>query len=162
MDDQPLAFPADPDVEHLLRLLAILPGSDDVAFWNLVDAHGLLPEDEATAEDPEPSGHGYLLGKMGVFIRAALSPDASYSTFEDLAGYTLMFFYGEHPRLWKALEGRVQLPGFDIDDLLGRRYAEELCETALRIATRYNRDYCADAVELLEKWPDPTKHARRI
>lgn len=160
MSDRPAAFPDDPDVQHLLRLLAILPGSDDVAFWNQVDAHGFLSEEEATAENPRPSGDGYLLAKMAVHIRAALSARAHGRTFESLAGYTLMFFYGDHPGLWKALESRVQLAGFNIEDGIGRRYAEELCDTALRVATRYNQDYRGSAAELLAKWPEPNRMER--
>ncbi len=158
--DRGPAFPADPDVEHLLRLLAILPGSDNVAFWNQVDAHGLLPEAEATAEDPEPSGHGYLLNKMTGYIRAALKPNASDSTLESLACYTLMFFWGDHPGLWKALDSVIPARSFASDGGLGRRYAQDLCDAAWTIAERYHDGYRADAADLLAKWPED-RHGRR-
>ena len=151
------AFPTDPDVEHLLRLLAILPGSDDVAFWNQIHAHGLLREAEEMAEDPTPSGDGYLLRKMTGYIRAALKPNASQSTFEALASYTLMFFSGDHPGLWKALDSVVPARSFPSDGGFGRRYARELCDTALKVATRYDRGYRGSADELLAKWPEEGK-----
>lgn len=148
------AFPADPHAEHLLRLLAILPGADDVAFWNQVDAHGLLPEAEASAEDPEPSGHGYLLNKMTGHIRAALTPDPPAHALASLASYTLMFFWGDHPGLWKALERLVPSGSFASDGGFGRRYTQELCDAAWTVAVRYDRGYRADADALLAKWPD--------
>jgi hypothetical protein len=148
------SFPADPDAEHLLRLLAILPGSEQVAFWNQIDAHGLLPDAEATAEDLEPSGNGYLLGKMTGHIRAALAPDAPDSLFASLASYTLMFFWGEHPALWKALESLVPSGSFTGDGGFGRRYAQDLCDAAWKVAVRYHHGYRADAAALLAKWPD--------
>lgn len=165
MSDQPKtvqparrpAFPADPDVEHLLRPLAILPGSDDIAFWNAIDAHGLLPKAESTAENPEPSGHGYLLNKMTGHIRAACEPNPPHYAFEALASYTLMFFWGEHPGLWKTLESLVPAGSFASDGGFGRRYAQDLCDAAWTVAVRYHRGYRADAAALLAKWPDPRR-----
>ena len=163
MSDQPKtvqpvrrpAFPADPDVERLLRLLAILPGSDDVAFWNAIDAHGLLPVAESAAENPEPSGHGYLLSKVAGHIRAACEPNAPDHAFAGLASYTLMFFWGEHPGLWKTLERLVPAGSFASDGGFGRRYAQDLCDAAWAVAVRYHHGYRADAAALLAKWPDP-------
>ena len=148
-------FPADPDVEHLLRLLAILPGADDVAFWNQVNAHGLLPQAEEMQQDPAPALHGYVLNKMTWHIRAALAPDAGANAFESLAEYTLMFFSGDHPGLWKALGSVAPANSFASDADFGRRYAEGLCATALTVATRYHHSYRADAADLLAKWRDP-------
>lgn len=158
---RPAAFPADPDVEHLLRLLAILPGADDVAFWNQIDAHGLLREAEMLAEDPKPSGDGYLLRKMTGYIRAALKPKPSESTFEALASYTLMFFWGDHPGLWKALDSVIPGRSFASDGGFGRRYAQELCDTALKVATRYHHGYRGTPEDLLAKWPDEYSSAAR-
>lgn len=149
------AFPTDPHAEHLLRMLAILPGCDDVAFWNQVDAHGLLPAAEASAEDPEPSKHsGYLLGKMTDDIRAALSANPPGHALAVLASHTLMFFWGDHPALWRALESLVPCGSFTGDGGFGRRYVQELCDAAWTVAVRYDRGYRADAAALLAKWPD--------
>ena len=147
-------FPADPDVEHLLRLLAILPGADDVAFWNQVNAHGLVPQAEEMEQDPAPALHGYVLNKMTWHIRTALMPDADVNAFESLAEYTLMFFSGDHPGLWKLLCSVAPANSFASDESFGRRYADELCATALKVATRYHHSYRADATDLLAKWPD--------
>lgn len=156
------AFPADPDIEHLLRLLAILPGAGDVSFWNQIDAHGLLPDAEEMAEDPKPSGDGYLLNKMTSHIRGALAPNAPDRAFESLASYTLMFFWGEHPGLWKALESLVPAGSFASDGGFGRRYAQDLCDAAWTVAVRYHDGYRADAADLLAKWPDPRRARRSV
>jgi hypothetical protein len=147
------AFPPDPHVEHLLRLLAILPGSQDVAFWNQVDAHGLLPDAEAGAEDLVPSGHGYLLNKLTGYIHAALEPDVREHMLESLAAYVLMFFWGDHPGLWKTLDRIIPARSFASDGGFGRRYAQDLCDAAWTVAVRYHSGYRADADALLAKWP---------
>lgn len=156
-----VTFPADPDVERLLRLLAILPGSDNVAFWNQIDAHGLLPEAEATAEEPEASRHGYLLNKMTGYIRAALEPDVRDDMLESLACYVLMFFWGDHPGLWKALDPIIPARSFASDGGFGQRYAQDLCDAAWTVAVRYHDGYRADAADLLAKWPEDRYGRRR-
>jgi hypothetical protein len=143
-------YPDDPDVEHLLRLLAVLPGRENVAFWNSFYPSGPRSDAESADLDPKAVLDGYVLEKMTVGIRNALGlfrdwpPDYGY-----LARYVMMFFRDDSPRMFDALDAVVPGEGN------GHRFAQELRETAWHVAVRYDPDYKNGPEEVLAKWPDP-------
>lgn len=142
-------YTRDPDVVHLLHLLSILPGSEDLEFWNNVDAEGYLPRPGDQEHELTPSGDGYLLGKLGAGIGSSLLPKAADRSFVQLAQYVLFFFDGDRPALWKLLDRYS--PASDFAAEAGRRFVQELCDTAWTIAVRY--DHRAGIESLPDKWP---------
>lgn len=145
------SYPDDPDVAHLLRLLAILPGAENVVFWNSIYPDGPEPEGRLLDGNPEAAFHGYVLEKMTISIREALGAHGQAPDFEYLSRYVMMLFRRDRPRLLEALDAVV--PGFEIGEGFGLRFAEELRETAWRVAVRYNAKYKAEPSDLLAKWP---------
>jgi hypothetical protein len=145
------SYPDDPDVAHLLRLLAVLPGAENVAFWNSIYPDGPEPDGRPLAGNPEPAHRGYVLGKMTVSIWEALGAHGQAPNFEYLSRYVMMFFQQDRPKLLEALDAVV--PGYEIGEGFGRRFVEELRETAWRVAVRYNAKYQAEPADLLSKWP---------
>ncbi|MGK4586210.1 hypothetical protein [Kitasatospora sp. HPMI-4] len=140
------AFTTDPDLRHLARLLAMLPGRDHTAFWATVNngAERIVKLENA---DPNAVGLDYILTKMqsGItHLRKAENPAAVAS----FGHHLLMFFDGDRPALWSYLSEYVLfgsgLPTF------GERYARDLCDTAWRIIARY--DVQGDN-DLAERWP---------
>lgn len=129
----------DPDMTHLIKLLAMLPGSDDVAFWNTVDRNGRA----ADGDDSEPTGNGYLLGKMNIGIRHLLNGDPF-----SFCQYLLKFFDGDRPSLWTFLDRHVVGSGFT--DLAGERWTRDLCDTAWRLLVRY---HSSGRDDLDTQWP---------
>jgi hypothetical protein len=133
----------DPDLHRLISLLAMLPGPDDLTFWNTVDRKGRPAE--PGGEETEPTGNGYLLGKMKIGIANLLKrPVGDISYFCE---YLLMFFDGDRPLLWKHLDNHVVGSGFT--ERAGERFAHDLCDTAWTIAVRYHK---SGREELADKW----------
>ena len=136
----------DPDMHRLINLLAMLPGPDDITFWNTVDRNGRSAQ--PGEEETEPIGHGYLLSKMEAAIANLLKQPPSTSGIVYCCEYLLKFFDGDRPQLWTFLNAYVVGRGFT--DQAGERFARDLCDTAWRLAVRYQSDgrgYLAD------KWP---------
>ena len=136
----------DLDVHHLINLLAMLPGPDDVPFWNTVDRNGRGSDQEET----QLIGDGYLIGKMEVGIRGLLNPQ--HSDIAYFCEYLLKFFDGERPLLWQHLSHRVAGSGFT--DQAGERWTRDLCDTAWRLTVRYSPQ---GQRTLAENWPNAAK-----
>ena len=96
-EKQPMTTLAgDPDLEHLLQLLSMLPGpAEDIPFWASIRARVVGP-------DPEwPDRVDYAFQKMqGVWN---VIQDPSPTRVMGLAEYMLVFFSGDDPELWKLL-----------------------------------------------------------
>ncbi|MFF2123451.1 hypothetical protein ACFVXH_39605 [Kitasatospora sp. NPDC058184] len=140
------AFATDPDLRHLARLLAMLPGRDDIAFWATVD-NGASTIVEPGHTGPGTAGPEYILSKMRSGI-AKLNKAEDPAAVAYFSHYLLMFFDGDQPALWKYLNDRFSAHGGR--STAGERYTRDLCDTAWRIIARY--DTLGDN-DLAELWP---------
>ena len=143
MPNSAAQLPDDPDLQHLIRLLAPLPGCDNIAFWNNVDTNGTRVDEISNETDPKPTGDGYLITKMQAGIDHLLKGDGSY-----LAQYLLQFFDGHRPQLWEYLNQYV--PAGSYTNTAGERWTRELCDTAWRIVINSDQP---DAAALATAWP---------
>jgi len=121
----------DPDLAHLIDLLAMLPGpTEDREFWNAVQAQ-TWPATPGTELE-------YIYEKMAAIWRVTRNRDPQ--TISYLAKYLLFFFSGDKPRLWKILN-RVTSWDFSLrDDDAGRWWAQDVCDTAWALYVRYSHD----------------------
>ncbi|MBD0694132.1 hypothetical protein BG452_02750 [Streptomyces sp. CBMA123] len=142
------AFATDPDFRHLTRLLAMLPGRDDAAFWATVDNGA---ERIYGPGDPDVPSLEYILSKVqsGITqLRKAENP-AAIAYF---GHYLLMFFDGNRPALWTYLNEQFAAHGGYATT--GERYTRDLCATAWRIISNYDPQGDTD---LAERWPGHTR-----
>jgi hypothetical protein len=120
----------DPDLAHLLDLLAMLPGpTEDREFWAAVQNHG--------RGHPEPvtQNLNYVYEKMAHIWLMLQEPAPSRVSY--LARYMLYFFSGDDPDLWKVLN-RVTSHFFSLDDdSTDRWWAADVCRTAWALYVRY-------------------------
>ncbi|WP_329538416.1 hypothetical protein OG568_60065 (plasmid) [Streptomyces sp. NBC_01450] len=136
----------DPDVHHLVQLLAMLPGPDNIVFWNTVDRNGR----QADPNEAEPTGNGYLMKKMEIGIHGLLNPERGDIAY--FCEYLLRFFSGERPLLWEHLSAHV--PHRDIDRV-GERWARDLTDTAWHLLVRYGP---GGQPALSDNWPTAIKN----
>ncbi|MGK3945074.1 hypothetical protein [Streptomyces sp. RP5T] len=118
----------DPDAHHLVQLLGMLPGPDDITFWHTVDRNGRRAEQE----EAELTGHSCLIKKMEIGIRGLLNPEQGDIAY--FCEYLLRLFSGERPLLWEHLNAYVAHS--DIDRA-GERWARDLTDTAWQLFVRY-------------------------
>ncbi|MFJ4192096.1 hypothetical protein [Kitasatospora sp. NPDC089509] len=140
------AFATDSDLRHLARLLAMLPGREDAAFWATVDngaKHIVKPDDTGQSV----GGPEYILSKMQTGI-TKLNQAKDPAAIAYFGHYLLMFFDGDQPALWKYLNDLF--PAHGGHSTAGERYTRDLCDTAWRIIARY--DTKGDN-GLAERWP---------
>jgi hypothetical protein len=118
---------ADPDLRHLLRLLAMLPSLDSResgSFWTDYrrahpDAH---PEDD------------YMIKKLSTYVPLARGRDVSWENARHIAEYSLMFFdVGQVPECLVLLDRVMpRIPPVH-DGAIGRRWIDSVCNSAWQL-----------------------------
>lgn len=137
-------FVSDPDFQHLARLLAMLPGRDDAAFWATVNNGA---QRIYSTGDPEIPDTEYILSKMQNAVTNLRK--AEYPAFVAYSGhYLLNFFDGDRPALWAYLDKQFAAHGGSA--ATGERFTRDLCATAWRIIAKYDPQGDND---LAERWP---------
>ncbi|WP_103529715.1 hypothetical protein [Streptomyces sp. SM12] len=136
------------DRTRLIQLLAMLPGRDDVEFWNQVGRAGAGYDPETSSEDATPDLDGYVLDKMQSGVDQLLEAPGNQGDIALFCHYLLGWFDGERPLLWKYLN-RYFLVG-DYTDAAGERICRELSDAAWRL---YFTCQNGDSNTLREQWP---------
>lgn len=118
----------DPDLIHLLRLLALLPLPDNSDYWS-----GYWTPYTAMEDGSDQSG--YLCGRLGVHVKQIMDDGDKVERrhVAQLASYTLMFFAAPTTGQLELLD-RVA-PDLQVDDSagIGRRWSQDAAATAWRL-----------------------------
>lgn len=128
-EDDPNVTAGDPDIEHLIDLLRMLPGpKDNPKFWAGIGSEG---------RSIEPSGKNldYVFEKMTHLSR--FLDDPTPKRLVHLCVYLLHFFSGDRPDLWKILNDVTPSESRWGHDDTGRWWAEDLTHTAWSLIVRY-------------------------
>lgn len=115
----------DPDVQHLLDLLVMIPGRDNVLFWNRVNAGQYSGDSE---NEERFIDAGYAVKKIGQYLPRVLRGDAEATA--DLASYLIMFFDSDSESMRLAVSAEIgHLPS----NVLGRLWIEDMITTAWQV-----------------------------
>jgi hypothetical protein len=114
----------DPDLIHLLRLVALLPLPDDVDFW------------EQYGEVQNSSNQGdYMRDKIGAHLLQIEDDgdEVERRHVEVLTSYLLMFFAAPTPKQLRLLERVARDFHVDTDNAIGRLWGQDLKATAWKL-----------------------------
>lgn len=133
----------DPDLDHLLDLLSMLPGpKENPDFWGAVQAEG-LPNAAPDTRDAV----SYVFEKMSGITRLIDKPTPL--RIENLSKYLLFFFSAGKPEIHKVLNAITPTESSWGQDDTGRWWAEDITRTAWTLYVRYHQ-YGDDRWK--EKW----------
>ncbi|WP_439681567.1 hypothetical protein [Embleya sp. MST-111070] len=145
-----MAQPTDlhPDIEHMLELLAMIPGPDDIDFWNDVNAGRYTSGPEGGLLDS-----GYFTGKVRTFLHRYLATGDPVDAAA-LAKYLLVFFDYDAD----SLRGAVDFAVGDAPRLvLGPRWIADMTDTAWRVYVHNGGRHIVKLPwreVLADKWPE--------
>jgi hypothetical protein len=121
---------SDPDLQHLIELLDLLPGPDERHFW----------------EDlPSESRTDYLLEKLVPKISILHKSDPLPVEVEDLTKYLMMFFHANDAAMYDYIGRHTYALPYE---LAGRHWLGDLQATCWRLYVRYQPGGAR-----LSKWP---------
>jgi hypothetical protein len=144
----------DADIEHMLRLLALIPGPEDVDFWNDIHAGRRNSGPEGALRDS-----GYATGKITFNLHRYLTTgEPKFAA--DLATYLLMIFDHEADSIPAAVDFAI---GNLASGVLGRRWITDMTAAAWRVYARHSDRPTGSSLSwhdiLVEKWPnDPDRY----
>lgn len=151
----------DPDIRRMLNLLSMLPGSDEVGFWNAVNsARHRSGTDNADDDVQDGQDGGYAVGKITRYLNEYLK-QGDPGIAATLAGYLIMFFDHDADSLRQTVARAVgDLPG----DVLGGRWLTDVTATAWRVYVEHGKTSALLGAAwnrtLAEKWPDDRRRYR--
>lgn len=133
----------DPDLDHLLDLLSMLPGpKEHPDFWAAVQAEG-----HPSAAPGSPEAVSYVFEKMAGITLLLREPTPM--RIEHLAKYLLFFFSAGKPAMHELLNAVTHTESSWGQDDTGRWWAEDVTRTAWTLYVRYHQ-YGDD--QWKEKW----------
>ncbi len=128
---------SDPDLQHLIDLLDLLPGPDDRPFW----------------EDlPSESRTDHLLEKLVPKISILHKSDPLPVEIEDLAKYLMMFFNPNNAAMHDYIGRQTHAVPYE---LAGQHWLNDLQATCWRLYVRYQPGGLR-----LSKWPQNFRNWR--
>ncbi|KQC35034.1 hypothetical protein [Frankia sp. ACN1ag] len=118
----------------MLKLLAMIPGPDDVWFWNRINegryrGHPSLEPEEWSGEDTRGFiDGGYTVKKIIGHLPGTLRGEVQATGL--LASYLIVFFDHDSDSLRQAIAVRV---GEGFSGLFGQRWIDDMLATAWRV-----------------------------
>lgn len=139
-DENPLY---DPDLRHLLDLIALLPppGRND-PFWRRIATHY-----RSHGETVE-GATGYILEKISVHVSLLVAPHDPAAVPRDIcdfAKYLAMFFGRRDDALWADLGAALADFSTDEAGALGCQWTDDVIHTAYTLLCRYTTNNSLNA-----------------